>query len=109
MWSTTASRMAERRCELLVPVANGWGDASPVAFARTIECTTPVSRATVRPDPELMKLWQACLPNGWRVEEGIIPNGLSLPSEEHSDPHLLAEESGRTRREASHLTYEGYG
>lgn len=58
--SATANGMAgERRCELPAPVANGWGDASPVVFARTIERTTPVSQATVRADPELTRLRQA--------------------------------------------------
>ena len=48
-------------------------------------------------------------PNGWRAEEGVIPNGLSSLSEEYSDPYLPTGESGRTRREVSHLTHNGYG
>ena len=64
--ATTASRMAgERRCELPAPVVNFWGDASPVALARTITRTTPVSQATSRPDLELMRLRQA--------DEGRVP------------------------------------
>ena len=49
----------KRRCELLAPIANGWGDTFPVAFARTIEHTTLVNQVTSRPNLELTRLWQA--------------------------------------------------
>ena len=95
-------------------VANSGGDAFLVAFTRTDAHTTPVSQATTRPDPELMRLRQAdeghVFPTavGW-IEEGVIPNGLSLLSEGHSDPYLPVGESSRTRCKASHLTREGCG
>ena len=81
-----------------------------MALTRTIARTTLVGQATLRPDLELTRLRQADVhpPNGWRPEEGIILNGLLLPSEEHSDPHLPAGDSRRTWHEASHLTHEGY-
>ena len=49
------------------------------------------------------------LPNSWQADKGRNPNGLSILPEEDSGPYLPAGESGRARREASHLTHKGVG